>query len=107
MRFEVCLRHMLKMAAWRAGVNNSTELENMCSSCVSNTKYICLKCSIPICINCSTFEDNEESEGWTAGKCVGYCELCFREKTLEQSDGRKKGQHEKLNGRDTIKEPAK
>ena len=66
-----------KMAAWRASLTR----DDMCSSCFSNTlKYTCLKCTIPICNKCSTFELDENTEKWAAGRCVGYCEPCFREK---------------------------
>ena len=43
-----------------------------------NTKYKCLSCELPICNNCSVFEENEDVEEWTAGKNVAYCEACDR-----------------------------
>ena len=48
----------------------------MCCSCFMNTKYECLKCKIPICNQCSVFEENEEVDGWKAGSSVAYCEPC-------------------------------
>ena len=75
-----------EMAAWRASLTR----DDMCSSCFSNTKYTCLKCMIPICNKCSTFELDENTERWAAGRCVGYCEPCFREKI--SGDGGKKEQ---------------
>ena len=48
----------------------------MCCSCFMNTKYECLKCKIPICNQCSVFEQNEEVDGWKAGSSVAYCEPC-------------------------------
>ena len=100
---------MLKMATWRADYarESSSSEENMCSWCFANTKYTCLKFQIPICNKCSTFEDNEESERWTTGKCVAYCEPCFKEKTLEHSDGGKKEQYVKLDDQDITKEQEK
>ena len=65
------------MGAWRAklSVTSSSEAD-MCSSCFRTTKYKCLKCKIPICNNCSIFEEDEDSPGWMAGTSVGYCEPC-------------------------------
>ena len=40
----------------------------MCYSCFMDTKYKCLRCELPICNKCSVFEENEDVEGWTAGK---------------------------------------
>ena len=48
----------------------------MCCSCFMNTKYECLKCKIPICNQCSVFEENEEVDGWKAGSSVAFCEPC-------------------------------
>ena len=65
------------MAAWWAKLSvTSSSKANMCSSCFSMTKYKCLKSKIPICINCSIFEEDENSTGWMAGRSVGYCEPC-------------------------------
>ena len=106
-------RASLKMATWRADYarQSSSSEEDMCSSCFANTKYTCLKCQIPICNKCSTFEENEASDRWTAGKCVAYCEPCFKEKLLEHSDGGKKPgkkeQQEKLDDQDITKEQEK
>ena len=44
----------------------------MCCSCFMNTKYECLKCKIPICNQCSVFEESEEVDGWKAGSSVAY-----------------------------------
>ena len=48
----------------------------MSCSCFMNTKYECLQCKIPICNQCSVFEENEEVDGWKAGSSVVYCEPC-------------------------------
>ena len=51
----------------------------MCYSCFVDTKYKSLRCELPsICNKCSLFEENEDVEGWTAGKSVAYCEACDR-----------------------------
>ncbi|XP_067049665.1 uncharacterized protein [Acropora muricata] len=34
---------------------------------------------MPICNQCSVFEENEDVEGWKAGRSVAYCEACDRE----------------------------
>ena len=44
-----------------------------------DTKYECLRCKIPICNQCSFFRENEDVEGWRAGRSVAYCEACDRE----------------------------
>ena len=31
---------------------------------------------MPICNECSVFEENEDVEGWRAGRSVEYCEAC-------------------------------
>ena len=54
---------------------SSSRME-MCCSCFMITKYECLKCKIPICNQCSVFEQNEEVDGWKAGSSVAYCEPC-------------------------------
>ena len=51
----------------------------MCCSCFMDRKYKCLRCEIPICNQCSVFEENEDVEGWRAGRSVAYCEACDRE----------------------------
>ena len=51
----------------------------MCCSCFMDTKYKRLRCKIPICNQCSVFEENEDVEGWRAGRSVAYCEACDRE----------------------------
>ena len=50
--------------------------EGRCSSCIFETKYICIKCKIYCCTRCSEPEYDEETPGWKAGKSVGYCEDC-------------------------------
>ena len=72
------------MATWRATLADNSE--DMCSSCFANTKYICIVCRIPICNKCSVFENNEDTDFWTAGKSVGHCELCFKAKKLPEED---------------------
>ena len=72
---ECCRR---KMAAWRAKLATSNE-DDMCSVCFSATKYSCLRCEIPICNKCSIFEQDEDHQGWVAGKRVAFCEPCARE----------------------------
>ena len=51
----------------------------MCCSCFMDTKYECLRCKIPICNKCSVFKENEDVEGWRAGRSVAYCEASDRE----------------------------
>ena len=51
----------------------------MCCSCFMDTKYECLRCKIPICNQCSVFEENEDVEEWRAGRSVAYCKACDRE----------------------------
>ena len=34
---------------------------------------------MPICNQCSVFEENEDVEGWRAGRSVAYCEACDTE----------------------------
>ena len=57
MRKEVVYRR--KMTAWRAILDDG----DMYCLCWSTTKYTCLKCSIPICNNCSIFEEDEDYHG--------------------------------------------
>ena len=63
---------------WRLGgltfvVHLQTEMTCF-SSCFSATKYTFLRCEIPICNKCSIFEENEDYQGWVAGKSVAFCE---------------------------------
>ena len=48
-------------------------------------EYECLKGSINVCNDCSTFEDNEDVQGWRMGKAVGYCEECYLTKSDDES----------------------
>ena len=48
-------------------------------SCLKETKYLCIKCLLPICNLCSVPELVEATPGWVAGKKVGYCHPCKRE----------------------------
>ena len=50
----------------------SHSVMEMCRSRFINTKYKCLKCEMPACNKCSVFKQNEDVEGWTAGKRVAY-----------------------------------
>ena len=59
---------------------SSTEEVDMCSSCFCVTRYTCLKCEKPICDKCSIFEANEDTPGWVAGKRVGFCEPCAKDR---------------------------
>ena len=67
------------MASSRKSLLTSHSVMEMCFSCFMNTKYKCLRCELPICNKCSVFEENEDVEGWTAGKSVAYCEVCDRD----------------------------
>lgn len=58
--------------------------DDMCDSCFATTKYVCISCDMPICNKCSCFETNEEQPGWVAGKRVGYCETCYRERKVKK-----------------------
>ena len=64
----------------------SRKPEGFCSSCKRVTVYDCLKCKIKICNECSTFEENENVEGWRMGKAVGYCEGCFLAKSDSEDE---------------------
>ena len=33
---------------------------------------------MPICNQCPVLEENEDVEGWKAGRSVAYCEACDR-----------------------------
>ena len=88
------------MAAWRATLaDNSVD---MCSSCFADTKYVCIDCCMPICNKCSTFENDEDTDGWRAGRSVGHCEPCFKTKKpqTKNSDGGK--QKQANDGRDRM-----
>jgi hypothetical protein len=51
--------------------------EEFCSECKQATKYKCLNCSVAVCNECSTFEEDEDVPRWQMGKAVGYCENCY------------------------------
>ena len=70
------------MAAWRKTLS-STEEVDMCSSCFCSTKYTALKCGKSICNKCSIFEANEDTPGLVAGKRVGLCEPCTKDRKAE------------------------
>lgn len=53
--------------------------ECLCVSCLVLTKYRCIGCETPICLKCSHFERNEETEGWRVCKAVSYCRFCYEE----------------------------
>ena len=95
------------MAAWRATLADKGV--DMCSSCFADTKYVCIDCRMPICNKCSIFENDEETDGWTAGRSVGHCQPCFNAKKLledsqtENDDGGKRKQRN--NGRDITNNP--
>ena len=67
------------MASSRKSLLTSHSVMEMCFSCFMNTKYKCLRCELPICNKCSVFEENEDVEGWIAGKSAAYCEVCDRD----------------------------
>ena len=69
----------LGMASYRKSLTPHRSMMEMCCSCFMDTKYKCLRCKIPICNQCSVFEENEDVEGWRAGRSVAYCEACDRE----------------------------
>ena len=56
--------------SYRQSLLTSHSVIEMCFSCFMNTKYKCLRCELAICNKCSVFEENEDVEGWTAGKSV-------------------------------------
>ena len=58
----------------RKSLLTSHSVIEMCYSFFMDTKYKCLRCELTICNKCSVFEENEDVEGWTAGKSVAYCE---------------------------------
>ena len=60
------------MALWRKTLLSS------CCSCGRQTKYSCITCGQSVCVRseCSIAEENEETIGWQANKCVGYCLKC-------------------------------
>ena len=68
------------MASYRKSLlTPHCSMMEMCSSCFMDTKYECLRCKIPICNQCSVFEENKDVEGWRAGRSVAYCKACDRE----------------------------
>ena len=68
------------MASYRTSLlTTHWSMTEMCCSCLMDTKYKCLRCKIVICNQCSVFEENEDVEGWRAGRNVAYCEACDRE----------------------------
>ena len=88
------------MAAWRATLaDNSVEMR---SSCFADTKYVCIDCCMPICNNCSTFKNDDDTDGWRAGRSVGHCELWFKttKPQTKISDGGK--QKQANDGRDRM-----
>ena len=66
---------VFKMAA-----SLSSPSQGFCSECKRVTEYECLNCSVAICNECSTFEQNEDVPGWQMGKTVGYCANCYLDK---------------------------
>lgn len=70
------------MVIWR--VIFVDDSKNMCSFCFINIKYVCIECRISICNKCFIFEINEDIGGWTVGRFVGFCELCFKVKKLSE-----------------------
>ena len=66
---------VFKMAA-----SLSSPSQGFCSECKRVTKYECLNCSVAICNECSTFEENEDVPGWQMGKTVDYCANCYLDK---------------------------
>ena len=66
---------VFKMAA-----SLSSPSQGSCSECKRVTEYECLNCSVAICNECSTFEENEDVPGWQMGKTVGYCANCYLDK---------------------------
>ena len=70
------------MASYRKSLLTShRSIMKMCCSCscFMDKKYECLRFKIPICNQCSVFEENEDVEGWRAGRSVAYCKACDRE----------------------------
>lgn len=68
------------MAAFRASVNKRyPDDEDSCMSCLTTTKYCCLRCKWALCNKCSVPEKNEDTPGWKPGKSVAYCEPCRKE----------------------------
>lgn len=54
-------------------------MASLCISCFQRTKYFCLGCKKSVCNKCAFFESNEDTNGWIAGKSVGYCDACHLE----------------------------
>ena len=70
----------------------SRKSEGFCSGYERVTVYDCLKCKIKVCNECSTFEDNEDVEGWQMGKAVSYYEGCYMTKSDSEDES---NDHEK------------
>ena len=62
-------------SAYRGGFED----EDSCLSCLDTAKYRCLRCKFLLCNKCSLPIENDEIEGWKAGKFVSYCVLCSKE----------------------------
>ena len=75
---ETCLRQRILCSKWRLLYH--LHLKDFCSECKRITEYECLNCSVAICNECSTFEENEDVPGWQMGKTVGYCANCYLDK---------------------------
>ena len=56
----------------------SQPVDDRCCVCLDETNYICLKCDLPVCNKCSTYENNEEAVGWMMGRSIGYCSACHK-----------------------------
>ena len=79
-----CAKTILRpgMASYRKSLLTlHWSMMEMCCSCFMDTKYECLRCKIPICNQCLVFEENEDVEGWRAGRSVAYCKACDREES--------------------------
>ena len=63
-------------------------MDTSCGSCLETTKYCCINCQLAVCNRCSTFEMNEETVGWLAGRRVGYCNVCAGIEERNKSKGR-------------------
>lgn len=64
----------------KIGKMASNPSNDMCASCFTTTKYVCISCDMAICNKCSCFESDEEKPNWVAGRSVGYCDPCDRER---------------------------
>ena len=63
---------------------------------------VCIDWCMPICNKCSTFENDEDTDGWRARRSVGHCEPCFKTKKpqTKNNDGGK--QKQANDGRDRM-----